>query len=332
MIAMAIAWVVVSASATDTEAFDRLITQHGVEIRADDDVLLFFSALNAAGYSAETKRKGPPLGAPIFDPLRVSVREALRRSQRSSGTQAVLELFERNPLPVERYLAAVLDAHASDARIRRLRADLRPVLARFRDDAGWIDLIDDLFDPRRKDARSLQVGLDDDLNVLASFLRAPKFRAPVDLVVIPNPLDAHGRSYRIDTDANRYLIVGPGEAEARRAVVAEVIRPTVSRLIARHYSGAKRFQRAWRTLKSSRSISARYKDGSAYLTEALVRAIAFRVRSPAGRRRAEADEAFVEAQTKEGMRWARGALRVLDKLDGRPFESHLGIVLRRAGP
>src|SRR5687768_3036022 len=63
-----------------SDAPDKLITAHGVEIRNDERVFVLFAALNGLGFSEETQRKGPPLRAPVFHPLRAQIRDALRKA------------------------------------------------------------------------------------------------------------------------------------------------------------------------------------------------------------------------------------------------------------
>src|SRR5579864_1523492 len=83
--------------AAEADAPDRLITEQGLELRSDERVFVLFAALNALGYSEETERKGPPLRAPVFHPIRETVREALRKPDEAAKMSAVKAMFEQNP-------------------------------------------------------------------------------------------------------------------------------------------------------------------------------------------------------------------------------------------
>src|SRR5688572_16050479 len=106
-----------AASTAAADAPDRLITKHGVELRADERVFVLFAALNALEFNEETRRKGPPLRAPEFHPIRVQIRDALRAQDDAGNLAGIRSMFEANPAEIEVYLEAVLGGEglSSDA-------------------------------------------------------------------------------------------------------------------------------------------------------------------------------------------------------------------------
>ena len=303
------------------DAPDRLFTSHGVELRADENVFLLFAALNAAGYAEESERKGPPLRAPVYHDIRVSVRDALRKYRTKPAVQSVVKVFEANAVDLETYIAAALADGGLSKAAKGLQPKLKPALDKFRQEVDLIKVFDDLADAQRTHAKKLLAGVNSDLSAAVKMLGDAGFRAPTNLVVVPNPLDSHGLTHRVQTKDAVILIVGPDAATARRAILEEALRPTIKTLVAANYRSAKIFRRSWDSLKSSRRIVRRYKDGQNYLTEALTSAMAYRVAAKAaGKSGREADEEFVDEQAKNSMRWARGALRVLDKMSGKTFQ------------
>ncbi len=322
-----------SAPSAPQDAPDRLITAHGVELRADEDVFLLFAALNAAGYTEETRRKGPPLRAPIFHDIRRRVRDVMRTYRERSAVKNITLLFERNAMPLEDYLAAALADGGLGPETEALQAKLGPALNRFGQQVRVTEVFDDLASAQRAHAQQLKDGLEVDLTALTDNLADPSFRAPTEVVVVPNPLDAHATVRRVKTDREVVLVVGPDHPTARRAILEEVLKPYVRTAVDKHYRRAPAFKRSWGRIKSSRRIAQRYGSGQNYLTEALVRAMAFRVRANVdGQAGREADEAFIDEQARSGMRWARVALRVVDRVQGKKLDKALGPALAQSTP
>ena len=330
---VALATIALSLPSASQDAPDRLFTAHGVELRADEDVFLLFAALNVAGYAEESERKGPPLRAPVFHNIRQSVRDALRRYKDRPSVTAVTSVFEKNAVELEDYLAAALADGALSPAAQKLQPKLQPVLQKFKQDVDLVKVFDELGKVQRDHAVGLLKGINSDLAAAVKTLGDPAYRAPLNLVVVPNPLDSHDVTRRVKTPKETILVVGPSDRVARQAVLEEALRPKIRALVKANYRSAKLFARSWAGLKTSRRIAGTYQDGQNYLTEALTRAMAFRIRAQAEKRAgAEADEEFVDEQAKSGMRWARGALRVIDKLKGGNVATGLGRALARTSP
>ena len=299
----------IAASASD--APDRLLTRQGVDIVLDEDVFALFAALNAAGYSEETERKGPPLVAPVFHPVRVDARHALREAAESASLRSVRAVFEAHPVPIEVYLEAVLAGDtAAPPRAGRLRTALMPVLARFRREATLEALFDRLVDRQRAHALALHAHLESDFDRAGALLGVKTLRAPNDAVVVPNLLDAHGQIRAIRQARARFLVVGPSLTLARAAVVNDAVAAALEPAAQRAFAQAPSYQKSWESLKASRRIRTRYQNGARYLAESVARAVAHRVIHPDANR--DADEDFIDDQAKRGMRWARAGLKIVD--------------------
>lgn len=319
------------ASAAPADAPDRLITTHGVELRADEDVFLLFAALNAAGYSEETNRKGPPLRAPVFHEIRVDVREQLREAREKASMGAIRKLFEANPKEIEDYLAAVLTEGESS----KLGQIANPVLKTFREESNLTAVFDKVAEDQRDHAKILKDLLEKDFVQARLLTGDPNLRAPQNLVVVPNPLDGHDMVRRLKIGETDFLVVGPGTATARAAVLEMALRPAVAKMVAEAYPRAKGFKKSWDGLKTSRRIAQRYVNGENYLTEALTQALAHRVTltSAGVKDTREADEDFIDLQARQGMRWSRAALRLLERSDNsQPLSQELLNLVTKVNP
>jgi hypothetical protein len=326
----------VLAPAAPGDAPMTLITDHGVELSANEQVFLLFAALNAAGYAEEPRREGPPLNAPVFHPLREEVRDALREVKSRPSLEAVRSVFKKNPQPIPVYLEAVLSMApgAPDATgpAAKLEKRLAP-LADFRSDASLEALIDRLADEQRAHMKELKGALEQDFEAVRDVLGDEAFRAPVRLVVVPNPLDGHGLVRKLSMGGETYLVVGPGLDQARMAILEAALEPAVREMVSEAYGRARSLARSWSTLKTSKRITRSWPTGQAYLTDALTHALAHRALegAPKGRRR-DVDEAFIDAQAKDGMRWARAALRIVDRRGDAPLAEALPRLVAKAKP
>ncbi len=320
-------------TATTVDAPMRLVTDHGVELRADEQVFLLFAALNALGYAEETERKGPPLRAPVFHDIRVDVREQLRKSKDKPSMGEIKALFEKNPAKIEAYLKAVLGRGTGklNGTAAKLEGKLKS-LDTFRNDAELKAIFDKVASAQRNHAKKLKKLLEEDFAATAKQLGLKKFKAPLSLVVVPNPLDGHAIVRSVKVGKTRYLIVGPGFASARRTVLKASLRPLMASYAKASYAKGKRFARHWTGLKTSKRFTRRYPNGEAYLAETLTRAIAYRVRAKLNKKMSrDADEDFIDEQAKNGLRWARAVLKLLDKhKEGESFEEALPKLLAKA--
>ncbi len=314
------------------DAPTKLITDHGVELRADEDVFVLFAALNAAGYAEETERKGPPLRAPVFHAIRVDVRDALRKVRDKESMEEVRKLFENNPGEIEDYLSAAL----ADGKVelspaaKKIRPKLDGVFSKLRDEAELVTLFDTLAEAQRNHAKELKTKLEADFAAASKILGGDKLRGPASLVVVPNPLDGHGMVRVVDHGKTRYLVVGPGFPTAERAVLEAALRDALAEPVKAAWGQARGFARSWDGLKTSKRIRTQFEDGPNYLTEALTAAVAHSVLSKRSR---DADDDFIDEQAKNGQRWARAALKLLETADkGAPLATELPKVVGKVTP
>ncbi len=82
-----------------------VFTDDGVEIGVEPRVFALFALLNEAGYDHESVLGNEPLLRPKFS----STREKLRSNQGRSINKALVDVIDKNPGEVEKYVAAVLE-------------------------------------------------------------------------------------------------------------------------------------------------------------------------------------------------------------------------------
>lgn len=322
------------------DAPDRLITAHGVEISNDGRVFVLFSALNALGYSVETERKGPPLEAPVFHEIRTRIREDLRKLDGEGKLDALKAYFDKNPAQLEAYLQALfshdLALHALGTAPGGKAKDLAgvaPLIAKF----GSLPEVEALFDKvtvdQRELARSLMKEVERDFAEARKLLGSPSYRAPTSLVVVPNPLDAHGSARRVTVGSTTYLVVGPGLETARTAVLTAALEISARDWAKAHFSKAPKLKKSWEGLRSVRRISAQYGSAERYLAENLSRVLAFKVRSKGAKDLRSEEEDFFDQTAKDGLRWTRPVLRALDEgALSEPLSESMNRLFQKANP
>ncbi len=328
---LALAVLTLAPSATQ-DAPTKLITDHGVELRADEDVFVLFAALNAAGYAEETERKGPPLRAPVFHAIRVDVRDALRKVRDKPSMEGVRKLFETNPGEIEDYLSAALAEGKADLSpaAKKIRPKLDGVFSKLREEAELVALFDKLAEDQRNHAKELKAKLEADFAAASKILGGDPLRGPANLVVVPNPLDGHGMVRVVDHGDVRFLVVGPGFPTARRAILEDALRAALAEPVKAAFGSARGFSRSWDGLKTSKRIRTQFTDGPNYLTEGLTAAVAHSVLAKRSR---DTDEDFIDEQARKGMRWARASLKVLDSAEsGAPLAEQLPKIVGKVSP
>jgi hypothetical protein len=312
------------------DAPTKIYTDSGVEMRLQEEVFRLFAALNAAGYAEESKRRAPPLSAPVYHPLRIDVRDALRELRDQPVTEAVRKLFQANPYPIEDYLAAMIagpeDRISENA--QKLRGELA-ALEKFAEEASLTALFDELATEQRELAKELSVEIESGLDRAAEIIADPDFRAPTSLIVVPNPLDSHDAYRTLEIGDDSYVVVGPGLSAGRDRIVYAAVEPYVRSIVDKTWGVAAKWREHWDGVKLSKRIRGRYETGKNYMTVALTRALVHEI----GGEEEEADEIFVDEQAREGMRWARIAMRVWAKAEpGVPFAQQARGLVIKYGP
>jgi len=322
------------------DAPDRLISEHGVELINDGRVFLLFAGLNGLGYSKETRRQGPPLEAPVYDPLRIVTRDALRKLANAGKLAKLKEVFESKSQPIDNYLALIL---SYDQRLNKATTDPTPAEAKGLSDAvnslrslsdnkEVVALLDAIALRQREHAKKLLVVLEKDFAAAEKYLALDKLLAPATVSIVPNPLDAHNVVRQIQVSDRQVFVVGPGHGAVRTAVLRESIRPLVKKWVEAHWSAGRKLQKHWRGLKVSKRITERFADGQAYLTATLTRVLVYKAGISDGETTMDAED-FIDQEGKEGFRWTRGCLKALTKFKSKAsMETEFPAIIKAIAP
>lgn len=324
------------------EAPDRLITPQGIELVSDGRVFVLFAALNGLGYSEETQRKGLPLAAPVFHPVRAQVREAMRKLDEEGKLADIRKFFDANPASIDAYAAALLaqdlglDKTTSEptADVKKL-AGVAALVKKLGADPSLAKVYEDALVIQRKQAVELMGRLDKTFAAAKKHLNLADFRGPADLVVIPNPLEAHDSVRVVTVGKTTYLLVGPGLDTATEAVLNAALRPVVRAAVAKSYGNAPKLKKQWSEIKPlNKRIGAEYGEGDVYAAETITQILSFQIRSAVagGAPAAAAEEDFVEQQTKNGLRWTRPFIQNLGNRGAEPIDVTIGKVVPKVTP
>ncbi len=318
------------------DAPDRLVTPQGVELVSDGRVFVLYAALNGLGFSEETERKGPPLAAPIFHAIRADVREGMRKVDEDGKLADLKKFLDANPAALEDYLAAVL---AHDLALGKAGPDLTgdakklagvaPLLEKLGNEPELVALFDKTADAQRKLAKELADRLAKTFEAAQKHLGLDALRGDLQLVVLPNPLDAQGAVRRFRLGSTQYLVVGAAAEVATEAVLEANLRSFLAPHVTKAWAQAAKLQKAWGDVRRSKAIQARFADGDAYVTEHLADALTFQIVTGAQAQGREED--YVDGAQKGGLRWARVFLGALEGRSG-PIDQSIPKILARANP
>jgi hypothetical protein len=320
------------------DAPDKLITAHGVEIRSDERVFVLFAALNGLGFSEETQRKGPPLRAPVYHTLRVSVRDALRKADTDGHMGGIRAMFDANPAEIETYLEAILSESPQNLspEAKKLVEPLAALEA-FRQKADLVKLFDSIAVEQRNLSKDLKARLEKDFGEAQKQLGNKELRSPTSVVVVPNPLDGHDSVRVVRTKDKTYIIAGPGLAAAQKSILEGALRRHVEAAVDQVWntpSGSK-YAKHWDTLKGTSRITRYWPEGKSYLADTLARTLTFKIQAKLAGTSAkkDAEDDFVQDLNKADLRWAPFVMRALDGFDGsEPIETALPKLLAKSYP
>lgn len=324
------------------EAPDRLITPYGVDLVSDGRVFVLFAALNGLGYSEETQRKGPPLAAPVFHPVRAQVREAMRKLDEEGKLAELRKFFDANPASIDAYAAALLAQDLGlekavgepSAEAKKL-AGVAALVKKLGNDPSLSKVYEDALVIQRKQSVELMGRLEKTFVAAKKHLNLAELRAPVELVVIPNPLEAHDSVRVLAVGKTTYLLVGPGLETATQAVLDATLRPIIRAAVAKAYPNAAKLKKQWGEIKPLyKRIGAEYGEGDVYAAETLTQILSFQIRGlVAGTApTATAEDDFVEVQTKNGLRWTKPLLQNLGNRGTEPIDVTIGKVIPKVTP
>jgi len=241
-----------ASSTSSAQDLEGLFAREGVEVRADQRVFTLFALFNALGYDREPLRGAKPLDVPQFAVVRSDVRLALQT--KPVDLAAARSFVDKHTQPIEWYLERTLRLGPApdfappkgnkDAELTQLADLLKAFSAArgnelfqsqreaLRDAAkAWVQAIDKATDANRALVRltpEMELENDDD----------PGDGAAARLVVVVNPLDAHGAAYEIPGAEVHHLVVGPPQKSLDEAVdpivvsaMTNVLRPEVARAL-----------------------------------------------------------------------------------------------------
>jgi len=216
-----------------------------------------------------------------------------------------------------------------DGKAKNLTA-IAGLLAKLGNEVEIEKTFDDVAMAQRNLALSLKQALEKDFDTARSALGLGGLRAPTDLIVIVNPLDAHAAVHQLRVGSTTYLVVGPGLESARQAILEASLRPIARRWADAHYGKAAKLKKNWEGLRASRRITSRYSKGEAYLAENLTQVLAFKVWSKGAKDIGSEEEDLIDRSAKDGLRWTRALLRALDGT--KLTDDAVGAAIGRASP
>lgn len=324
------------------EAPDRLVTPYGVELSSDGRVFVLFAALNGLGYSEETQRKGPPLAAPVYHPVRAQVREAMRKLDDEGKLAEIRKFFDANPASIDAYATALL---AHDVALDKPLVELSPetkklagvaaLVKKLGADPSFAKVYEDALVLQRRQATEMAARLDKTFGTAKKHLNLAELRAPLSIVVVPNPLDAHDSVRTVVVGPTTYLIVGPGLDSGAYAALEATLRPMIRAAVAKAYPNAAKLKKQWGEIKPLyKRIAAEYGDGDVYAAETLMGILSFQIKGilsgvpPV----ATAEDDFVEQQVKLGLRWTKPLMQSLAGRGTDPIDVTIGKIIPKVTP
>ena len=321
------------------ETPDRIISGHGLELVNDGRVFLLFASLNGLGYSKETLRKGPPLEAPVYHPLRIVTRDALRKLAAKGELKPLKDLFESQGQSIDKYLSLILSydrklstaAEPAGEGTKQIGAavDALRSLSKSKDVSALVDAVGL---KQRDHAKSLMAVLEKDFAAAEKQLGLERLAAPATLSIIPNPLDSHNTVRKISVGSNTVFVVGPGHSSVRSEILRASLKPLVSKWVTEHWSHARKLKKHWRGLKVSKRITSRFPDGQSFLTETLTRTLAYHVGIYINDVKLEPED-YIDHESKEGFRWTRACLKALSQRDkSKPIDADFAALIKAIAP
>lgn len=237
LVSMSLAAVLVVVAAAPARAqwgqTASLYTQDGVEVTVDPRVFSLFALMNALGYDEETERGPPPLRLPKYSKPRATLRANLGRV--GSAAKAFAAVAEKNPKPVEAYVRAALELgpaprfEAPKDASPLAKAIAGPIQDWFGDEGG-ANTLRTAASEAKDEQKQTADAVDKVVHPLTGLVRLGDAQeqllddaqgAEGRVVVVLNPLDAHGGLLRATYGGTTYVVVGPSrgkqDLEARAA-------------------------------------------------------------------------------------------------------------------
>lgn len=208
-----------------------VFTEDGVELGVEPRIFSLYAVLNGAGYDKESQHGPAPLEKPLYSKTREKVRQNLGRS----ASKELVAIFEKNPAPIEAYVAAILelgpaprfdDKAATSPLAKALAAPLREWF----NEEGGSALLRGANEDARPTQKRLLPELDKAIKATTALVRlgdasdqllddngASAGRVAIAL----NDLDAAGTLFVIQAKDTTGIITGPSRGESDDAAVLD---------------------------------------------------------------------------------------------------------------
>jgi hypothetical protein len=197
--------------------YGSLMSDHGVEVEADQRIFTLFAALNALGYNAGPAARVDPIPRPeLSEPRRVVRAQAPMSAALADAFQS---FFDQHPLPLRNYVgfAAALGpapdfALGSEPPESAPLRGLEQLLARYYKEGNLGAIYEKLLPQYRAALKGYLPHLDDALAAADKILKSPHGDAPPPPVIAVNLLDGAGSGFGVRRGGGSYLVIGPGMA------------------------------------------------------------------------------------------------------------------------
>ncbi len=201
-----------------------VFTEDGVELGVEPRIFALYAILNSAGYDKESQFGPAPLEKPLYSKTREKTRQNLGRST----SKELIALFEKNPAPVQDYVAAVLELGPAPrfddkAATSPLAKALAPALREWFNEEGGSALLRAANEEARPTQKKLLPALDAAIKGTTQLVRLGDASDQLlddtagssgRVAIVLNELDAAGTMFILQTKDTTGIVAGPSRGQA----------------------------------------------------------------------------------------------------------------------
>lgn len=201
-----------------------VFTEDGVELGVEPRIFALYAILNSAGYDKESQFGPAPLEKPLYSKTREKIRQNLGRST----SKELITLFEKNPAPVEAYVAAILELGPAPrfddkAATSPLAKALAPPLREWFNEEGGSALLRSANEEARPVQKKLLPALDSAIKATTKLVRLGDASDQLlddaagssgRVAIVLNELDAAGTMFVLQAKDTTGIITGPSRGAA----------------------------------------------------------------------------------------------------------------------